>query len=83
MARIIFVKLSMCDRKLTENNIQHALATSPLLQTVRDRIRLKRYSLSTERTYLHHIVNYITWCRQRNGDVYVHPAQFGSDDIGA
>ncbi len=69
--------------KLTENNIQRALATLPLLQIAHYQIRLKRYSLSAERTCLHHIVDYVYECKQRNGDIYVHPAQLGSEDIRA
>jgi integron integrase len=66
-----------------EHDIQRAVSTSPLLQNVRDRIRLKRYTLSTERSYLHYIVDYIHWCKKRNDGVFVHPAELGSEDIRA
>ena len=66
-----------------QHNIQHLLNTSPLLQKVRECMLHKRLNLSTERNYLHHIVEYIRYCKTRNTCEFVHPAQLGAADIRA
>jgi len=46
-----------------------------LLDIVRDKIRFKHYSYSTERTYVHWIKNYILFHNKK------HPVEMGKEDI--
>lgn len=46
-----------------------------LLDQVRDAIRVKHYSLRTEKTYIHWIKRYIFFHNKR------HPAEMGEDEI--
>ena len=46
-----------------------------LLDIVRDKIRLKHYSISTERTYVHWIKRYILFHNKR------HPKEMGKVEI--
>lgn len=55
----------------------YSKASSPFLNEVRETIRLKRFSLSTEQTYLHYIHEYIVF----NGKK--HPSALGRDHIRA
>lgn len=66
-----------------KHDIQKLINTSPLLKEVQTCIRLKRYELGTERSYLHHIVDYIHFCKNKNGGEFIHPKQLGPQDIRA
>jgi len=46
-----------------------------LLDIVRDKIRFKHYSISTERTYVHWIKHYIFFHHKK------HPIEMGKDEI--
>tara|TARA_R110002072_G_scaffold302506_2_gene486011 strand:+ start:210 stop:1172 length:963 start_codon:yes stop_codon:yes gene_type:complete len=50
---------------------------SPFLEEVRRDMRLRGYSIKTEKTYLHWIVRYIYFIGRR------HPAEAGADDVRA
>jgi site-specific recombinase XerD len=50
---------------------------SPFLNEVRRVIRVKRLSLSTERSYLHYIIDYICFHRKR------HPEALGEAEVQA
>ena len=53
----------------------HSKASSPFLNQVRDAIRLKRFGLSTEQTYLYYIHCYIFYWGKR------HPATLGREEV--
>ena len=46
-------------------------------------MRIRQLSLSTERNYLHHIVDYLHLCKAHNNGVFIHPAELGTDHIRA
>ena len=46
-----------------------------LLEIVRDKIRVKHYSISTEKTYVHWIKSYILFHNKK------HPIDMGKDEI--
>ncbi len=66
-----------------KHDIRKAVSTSPLLNEVRTRLRLKRYGLGTERSDLHYIVDFIHFCKERNGGAFIHPDRLGPHDIRA
>jgi len=60
-----------------EGQVRYSAKTSPLLNQVRQTIRLKHYSRSTEDSYLHYILDYIRYHNKR------HPKELGVDEIRA
>ena len=55
-------------------------APPKLLDQVRQSIRLRHMSLSTERNYIHYITQYIHFHKNRTGQ-FVHPRDLGAQDI--
>ena len=60
------------------NNFGDLMMQKPkkkLLDIVRDKIRVKHYSMSTERTYIHWIKHYIFFHNKK------HPIEMGKEEI--
>ena len=51
-----------------------------LLDQVRQTMRLKHMSLSTERSYVNSITNYIFYFKEKHGK-FIHPSELGAFDI--
>ena len=52
-----------------------------LLDLVRDKIRFKHYSFSTEKTYIHWIKHYILFHHNAYDGVFGHLCRFSSDSL--
>jgi integron integrase len=61
----------------SEGQARYSAKTSPLLNQVRQTIRLKHYSRSTEELYLHYILDFIRYHNKR------HPRELGVNEIRA
>jgi hypothetical protein len=60
-----------------KGHVRYSAQTSPFLNQVRQTIRLKHFSRSTEKSYLYYILDYIRFHNKR------HPKDLGMDYIRA
>ncbi len=60
-----------------EGQVRYSAKSSPLLNQVRQTVRLKHYSRSTDDSYLRYVLNFIRYHNKR------HPRELGIDEVRA
>jgi len=78
---LCFTRLNLSDnlvnRMSSPSQIVSAAQPPRLLDQLRDRLRLRHYSLRTEQAYIHWVKRYILFHGKR------HPAEMGKAEVGA